>query len=433
MNPEHSFADRSAIERHQLGELQSLTRHLLATNDFYGVRLRAAGIDELSSLDEYALRLPFTRKEELLLDQRENPPYGTNLGRPVAEYTRLHQTSGSTGAPMFWLDTEESWRWLTRAWATVMESAGVTSTDRVFVAFSFGPFLGLWLAFEAAQELGAMALSGGALDTEGRLRTMIRHQATVLCCTPTYALRLAQSAAELGIDLGEGAIRKIIVAGEPGGCLAPVRSQLEEAFAGARVFDHYGMTEIGPVTYQCTADPTSAHVAEAFYVPEVVDPATGAPLPRDGSSEGELVLTNLGRVDSPLLRYRTGDLVRPLASEPCVCGHPGMRLLGGVLGRADDMIVVRGVNLFPAAVDEIVLRHEEVAEFRCEIRSERGMHELEVLLEPRENTRTEDHERLVRAVENDFRQSHQLRVPVRLVSPGSLPRFELKARRWVLL
>jgi len=433
VNPLPSFADRPAIERHQLGELQSLTRHLLATNAFYRPRLLAAGIDELASLDEYSRRLPFTWKKELVLDQAENPPYGTNLGRPVEEYTRLHQTSGSTGAPMFWLDTGETWRWLTRAWTTVLEAAGVDATDRVFVAFSFGPFLGLWLAFEAAQAVGAMVLSGGALDTEGRLRTMIRHRTTVLCCTPTYALRLVRSAAELGIDLGECAVRKIIVAGEPGGCLAPVRSQLEEAFAGARVFDHYGMTEVGPVTYQCTADPGSAHVAEAFYRAEAVDPATGASLPLDGGSEGELVLTGLGRVDSPLLRYRTGDLVRPLAGEPCACGRPDLRLLGGVLGRVDDMVVVRGVNLFPAAVDEIVLRHEEVVEYRCEIRSERGMHELEVLLEPRESTRTEDHDRLVRAVENDFRQSHHLRVPVRMVPPGSLPRFELKARRWVLL
>ncbi len=432
MNREHTFRDRNQIESHQLSALDELVEHLSHRNPFYQGRLAAAGLSAgVDSLESFRTRMPFTQKEQLVADQKDQPPYGTNLSLPVDQYTRLHQTSGTTGAPMHWLDSHAGWDWLTQAWATVMEAAGVTSEDRVFVAFSFGPFLGLWLAFEAAQELGAMALSGGALNTEGRLRNLLRHQATVLCCTPTYALRLAKTADELGIDLSQAALQKIIVAGEPGGCLESVRRQLEQSFPGARVFDHYGMTEMGPVTYQCLADDRSVHIAEAFYVPEVVDPSSGEPIPHDGTRQGELVLTNLGRGDSPLLRYRTGDLVRPMTTETCACGRPSMRLLGGILGRADDMIVVRGVNLFPAAVDEIVLGHSSVGEFRCEIRSERGMDELEVLLEPKADASDATRTKLVEAVQRDFRLNHHLRVPVRIVEPGTLPRFELKAHRWV--
>ena len=431
MTREHTFRDRGEIEAWQGQAVDALVGELLESNPFYRDRLAAADIDgPPGSLEAYRRSVPFTHKEELVRDQEEHPPYGTNLSRPLEDYVRLHQTSGTTGRPLFQLDTRRTWRWVTEAWRTVLDAAEVGPADRVFVAFSFGPFLGLWLGFEAAQELGALALSGGALDTEGRLEAMRRHRANVLCCTPTYALRLGATAQERGLDPGELSVEKIVVAGEPGGCLDPVRRKIEAAFPGARVFDHYGLTEVGPVTYQCLADRDAMHVAEAYYHAEVVDPETGEPVACDGETEGELVLTNLGRTDAPLLRYRTGDLVRARTDEPCPCGRPSMRLVGGILGRADDMVCVRGINLFPSALDAIVLRRPEVAEYRAEIREVRGMHEVDLLVEPRPELGMEARGRLEREIEEELRTSHHLRIPVRLAEPGSLPRFELKARRW---
>lgn len=411
----------------------------LRTNPFWAPRLEACGLaGEHPALDVFRAQMPFTTKAELAHDQERYPPYGSNLTRPLADYVRVHQTSSTTGAPLRWLDTHEGWQFLKRGWTEVLTAAGVTAEDRVFVAFSFGPFIGLWLAFEAAQELGALAIPGGALSSQMRLQAMLANEATVLCCTPTYALRLVEVAAEMDIDLSAARIRAIIVGGEPGGGVPAVRERIERAWPGARLLDHYGLTEAGSVTYACPERPGVMHVAESLYLAEVVEPSTGEAITFDGRTSGELVLTTLGRGDSPVLRYRTADIVCPLPRATCVCGRAELALDGGVLGRADDMVHVRGVNLFPSAVDAIVGGFEAVAEYRVRVRTERGMTELEVDIEPAApeketatETETETHAQLLKAVEEGFERTYGLRVGVHVVAPGSLPRFEFKARRWI--
>ena len=225
-------------------------------------------------------------------------------------------------------------------WEEVYRAAGITARDRIFFAFSFGMFLGFWTAYESAARLGCLRMPGGGMSSAARLQTMLDTSATVLCCTPTYALRLAEVAAEQGIDLGASKIRRIIVAGEPGGSVPRVFARIESLWPGARVVDHHGMTETGPVSYGCRQWPGVLHVVESAFIAEVVDPDSGKALPR--GSRGELVLTNLGRIGSPLLRYRTGDLVETAPDELCECGSRETALLGGILGRTDDMLVVRG-------------------------------------------------------------------------------------------
>src|SRR5207302_1102365 len=181
--------------------------------------------------------------------------------------------------------------------------------------------------------------------------------ATIRCCTPTYALRLAEAAAEEKIDLRAARVKTIIVAGEPGGSIPALRTRLQDLWHGARVFDHHGLTETGPVTHECPRQPGVLHVLEPAYFAEVIEPASGQPLA--AGQTGELVLTTLGRIGSPLLRYRTGDLVKlaPRTAErgtPCACGRHTLALEGGVLGRVDDLIIVRGVNIFPSAVEDII-------------------------------------------------------------------------------
>ena len=422
-----AFPSRAEIESRHLAQLRAMLEGLIPANRFYTAKLAEAGVRQISTLDEFFTRVPFTRKQELVDDQCANPPYGTNLTYPVERYTRFSQTSGTTGVPMRWLDTTDTWGWMVDNWVQVLRACGVTPEDRIFFAFSFGPFLGFWTAFEAGVRLGCMCLPGGGMSTSARLRVMMDNAATVLCCTPTYAIRLGEAAAEEGIDLSKGAVRTIIVAGEPGAGIPAMRARIERLWPGARLKDHHGMTEIGPVTFECPARPYVLHVMENAFIPEVIDPATGKQL---GPGEtGELVLTNLGRVGSPLIRYRTCDLVKRAPSEPCACGRYDMALEGGIIGRTDDMVVVRGVNVHPTAVEEIVRGFAAVAEYRVELSTTGPMPELALQVEP--VPECANGTALCREIQEALRTAFNLRVSVTAVSCGSLPRFELKAKRWV--
>jgi phenylacetate-CoA ligase len=219
------------------------------------------------------------------------------------------------------------------------------------------------------------------------------------------------------VHLAKLGVRTLVHAGEPGAGIPSVRARIEEAW-GARAFDHAGMTEMGAYGYECAAQ-AGLHVNESEFIAEVVDPATGAP-----ASEGELVLTNLGRVGSPLVRYLTGDRVR-VAPEPCDCGRTFLRLAGGILGRVDDMLVVRGVNVFPSAIEGIVRRFPAVDEFAIEVYRQREMDEVRLLVEVQSEARAVT----VRSVGEAVRVDLGIRVEVQPVAAGSLPRFELKARR----
>lgn len=414
------------LEQPRLARLRAVLELLAERNAFYGPRLRAAGLSaSLTGFDEFVARMPFTTKQELALDQRAHPPYGSNLTYPRERYSRLHETSSTTGEPLRWLDTAEDWSWMVRGWQHVLDGAGATEADRVLFAFSFGPFIGFWLGWDAAERMGCLCISGATLDSLGRLRLLRRHEATILCCTPTYALRLGEVASAEGVDVGS--VRAVIVAGEPGGSLAATRSRLESLWGGAQVYDHYGMTEVGPVTYQCPDSPDTVHVVDEHYFCEVVDPDTGAPLAPETPELGELVLTTLGRGGAPLLRYRTGDLVRRLAPGPCACGRVTTRFQGGIVARADQMTVVRGVNLYPSAFEEVLRRHDEVAEYRVEISTRASMREVTLFVElhPGHAERTVEAQ-----LSQSLRAAFHLRIPISFVPVGTLPRFELKARRW---
>ncbi|HXN78357.1 MAG TPA: phenylacetate--CoA ligase family protein [Candidatus Dormibacteraeota bacterium] len=383
---------------------------MLTANAFWRGRLH-----DVRGWDDFE-RLPLTTKAELLADQAANPPFGTNLTHPLERFVRLHQTSGSSGdQPLRWLDTAESWEWWLGIWADhVYRAAGVKAGDRVFLAFSFGPFIGFWSAFGGAQRLGALCISGGAMTSEQRLRNMLDLDATVLLSTPTYALRLADVANELGLDLRGSGVRVTIHAGEPGASIPATRDAIEEAY-GARCFDHTGMTELGPTGFSCSQR-DGIHLIESEFIFEVLD-VDGNP-----SEEGELVATNLGRWGMPLIRYRTGDRVR-VSREQCACESPLMKVIGGIQGRVDDMFTVRGVNLFPSQVEDIVRRYPEIVEFVIERRRERQMDEVSVLIE----TAVGDFS--TERIEADLRQALGVRLGCRVVERGSLPRSELKAKR----
>ncbi|WP_417748350.1 phenylacetate--CoA ligase family protein, partial [Rosistilla oblonga] len=322
---------RDLLEAMQIERFNRLIEATLPQNSFHDDRLGDIQFP-LQALGELR-HLPTLSKADLIAAGDTFPPRFHTFD--ASRYIRLHRTSGTTGQPLPLLDTADDWQWWIDTWQFVLDAADVTDDDRAFMAFSFGPFIGFWSANDALAARGAMVIPGGGLSTAARLTLLQDSDATILCCTPTYALHMADVARAESIPIGSSAIRCVIVAGEPGGSIPEVRQRIEAAW-GAKVIDHSGATEIGPWGFG-TADGTSLHVIETEFIAEF--------LLEDGTpaAEGqlsELVLTNLGRIGAPIIRYRTGDLVRPHWDHRDECRF--VRLEGGVLGRADDMVVVRG-------------------------------------------------------------------------------------------
>ncbi len=402
-----TWSDRERL-RAQWERLAAKLPELRRTNPFYRARLP----ERASSLGD----LPFTTKSELSEDQAARPPFGTNLTYPLERYVRLHQTSGTTGRPLRFLDTAESWEWWRECWQPIYRAAGVTPRDRIFFAFSFGPFVGFWSAFAGAERLGAMCLTGGAMTTTERVAAIVATEATVLMCTPTYALRLGEAAREEGIDLSRSALRLSIHAGEPGASIPATRERIEKEL-GVEAFDHTGATEVGAHGFSCSAR-DGVHINESEFIAEVVDTTTGEA--RD-EGDGELVLTNLGRWGMPVIRYRTGDRVTAVRGT-CSCGRTLVKLAGGIAGRVDDMVTVRGVNVFPSAIEAILRRFDEVGEYRIALARVREMDELRCTVEAPADVA----ERVAGAIHREL----GIRCVVEAVAHGTLPRFEMKAKRF---
>ena len=412
-------------QAHQQKRFDAMVESMRADNAFY--REKWDAFDGLPSnrMDYGHLAdFPFTTKSELLEDQARQPPFGTNLGSPPEGYLRIHQTSGTTGKPLRVLDTRESWTWWRECWQYILDAAGVTKADTVMLAFSFGPFIGFWSAQAGLSELGALVIPGGGMTSPQRLAAMRDLEATVLVCTPSYALHLAEVARQEGIDPARDLnIRVALHAGEPGAGIPATRERIETLW-GATVFDHPGASEVGAFGFSCEAR-NGVHINEAEFISEVIDPATGAPA-AEGES-GELVLTNLGRTSFPVVRYRMGDTVKPAPRGACSCGRTTMLLEGGILGRSDDMVTVRGVNVFPSAFQEIFNALPGIAEHRITAYQENYMDQLHVEFEP---TREAAGQQLGETVQRSIRESMGIRVSLEQLPPDSLPRFELKAKRF---
>jgi phenylacetate-CoA ligase len=420
--PAEQALHRGEIARVQREKLGAMLGEVLKTNPFYRAKLGDTGFDPSRDPIE---KLAFTTRAEIESDQAAHPPYGTNLTYPRDRYVRFHQTSGSGGKPVRWLDTVQSWEWWKRLWGVIFTAGGVTpGGSRIMFPFSFGPFVGFWAAFEGSVAMGNLSLPAGGMTTSARLKMLVDNDIDVVCCTPTYALRMAEVAKEEGIDLAGAKVSRLFVAGEPGGSIPEVRRKVEQAW-GARVFDHTGMTEMGAVSFECTEAPLGVHVNEMEFIAEVIDPATGQPAP-DGQV-GELVLTNLGRWGSPLIRYRTGDQVR-MTREKCKCGRWFGRLEGGILGRLDDMFTVRGNNVFPTALEGVIRRFPEIAEFRVEVSNGDALTEIRVDVEP---VASADGPALARRVAGAIQDSLNFRARVSAVACGTLPRYEMKSKRFV--
>ncbi|OPX87300.1 MAG: Phenylacetate-coenzyme A ligase [Pelotomaculum sp. PtaB.Bin013] len=412
------------IREIQWQKLQDMLKKVYQSNRFYQNSFKKHGValEDIRNLDDIT-KLPFTTKKDFQKDQEENPVFGTNLTEPFENYVQFHQTTGTTGKPLKWLDTKECWLWRARCMAHSLAAAGISSKDVLLLPFNFGPYTAFWGVYEAAQHLDVLTIPTGGWTTEQRLSCIGENNATLIIGTPTYMLRLAEAAQDLGIDLAGSSIRVLILAGEPGAMIPAVREKLERAW-GAKVFEYPGLTETGTYAFMCDQDNQALHIIESEFIVEVLDSKTGKSV-ADGEI-GELVLTNLGRTCSPAIRYRTNDRVR-LERSSCACGRTFGKLIGGVLGRQDEMLIVRGVNVFPSTMANIVEEYLELGNEYLITAFRRGdMDELKIQIET-----TPESKDVSEIITTEMKKRLNLRVEIQTVPRGTLARSDYKGKRFI--
>lgn len=431
------FQSREGLERWQLDRLNILLSHILGTNNFYKEKFQKCSlpVESLARWREF----PTTSKSELS-QNADSKGLAPHLSFPLEHYTRFHRTSGSTGKPLIILDTPDDWVHWIDAWQSVLDAASIEAHDVVFMAFSFGPFIGFWTAQDACLRRGCRVVPGGGLSTIARIDLLIDSGATTLFSTPSYALHLAETAKSKGIDPRTLGIRKLVVAGEPGGSIPSIRKRLQDEFE-THVTDHAGATEVGPWGFG-TANGLALAINESHFVAEFepIDQGDGAfylakELIGDTDSKFneadgrvplcELILTNLNRSGAPALRYRTGDIVRPALARSCGADKTALQtvLIGGILGRSDQMMTVRGVNIFPSAIDAIVRSFMEIGEYRL-IATQNGTRD-EVTLEIEDSLHQP--QRLIDKLDTNL----GLRIAVTEVPAGTFESFADKSKRFI--
>jgi phenylacetate-CoA ligase len=432
-NPRTETLPRAELDALQLAKLRDLVDWTLASAPWQADRLRRAGVDSserIRSLDDLR-RIPFLTRDEWMETQLADPPFGDVLAAPRSAAMRYHTTSGTTGRrPLAVLDGPKDWEWIAEMWCYALWGFGIRPADTIFFAFSYGTFVGFWGAHYAAEKLGCLVVPGGNMTTEARVRLILDAGVTAVCSTPTYALRMAQEARSLGLDLAGGSVERLILSGEPAGSIPATKALIEAEWA-AEAADTAGMTEVGTIImFECADQPGGAHVIEDHFLEEVIDPTSGEPL--GYGEEGERVVTSFGRGFIPVLRYRTRDVVRRVPADTCACGRGFDIYDGGIRGRVDDMKVVRGTNVYPRAIEEIVRRHRAVDEFRIRLFTAGGIRdEIEVLVEC-PGAAEDERDAILQTLARELAEAHEgLRIEVAHAEPGSLPRFELKAKRLV--
>src|ERR671915_1962026 len=420
---------RPEIEALQLRKLRSMVEWAEARVPWHAKRLADAGVsaDSLRSLDDLR-RIPFMTREEWMTGQEEQPPYALGLANRPERAVRFHMTSGTTGStPIRVLDSMKDWEWIAEMWCYGLWGFGVRPADTLFVAFGYSTFIGFWGLHYAGEKLGCLVLPGGAMPTDARVKQIVDMGATVVASTPTYALRMAQEARALGIDLAGSSVGRLILSGEPAGSIPATKSLIEEQW-GAKAGDTAGMTELGTIMiFECEAQPGGTHIIEDHYVEEVVDPETDRLVPY--GELGERVVTSFGRGFIPVIRYRSRDFVVRVPGANCSCGRTFDLYEGGIRGRVDDMKLVRGTNVYPRAVEAMVREHGEIDEFQIHLFTAEGIRdEIEILVEIPDPSA--DVDRIVSDLGRELAEAHEgLRFGVRRVDDGTLPRFELKAKR----
>jgi phenylacetate-CoA ligase len=419
-NTEIECASRERMARLQGERLKRLLHRVYSKVPFYRGKMQAAGMlpENVACIEDIA-KLPFTGKDEL----RDTYPYGL-LAVDKSEIEELHSSSGTTGTPVVGAYTINDIDMWSEAMARCLAMAGTGKGDVVQNAYGYGLFTGGFGVHYGARKIGAHIIPASAGNTKRQIMLMRDFGTKILTCTPSFALYLADVAKEEGIDILKIGIKSGIFGAEP--WTDEMRMDIQKKL-GLEAFDIYGLTEIvGPgVSCECEAH-DGLHVMEDLFYPEIIDPASGQVLP-DGQ-KGELVFTTLDKEGTPLLRYRTRDITY-LMREPCKCGRTTVRM-HRIMGRTDDLLIVRGVNVFPTQIEQVLLRTDGV-EPHYQIVVDRGadhLDELEVRVEMSEalfSDETRDLEMLKKNIEHRMRQELGISVDLKLVEPKSIPRVEV--------
>ncbi len=421
-------------ERDQLilSKLKSQIEYAWEKSPFYREKWQAASFfpDQLKTLSDLR-RVPCLTKDEIRKEQEAYPPFGRYLCAEPGSLVRIHGTSGTTGKPTVFVIDEGDWQRIAHAHARIMWGFGIRPSDKVFIGSLFSLYVGSWGALIGSERLGATAFPFGAGlpgQTEKAVDWIARVKPTVFYGTPSYALYVAETAQSMGYrPQRDFCFRILFFSGEPGAAIPSTRRRIEETYGGICV-DTGSMAEMTPwMTNGECAERQGMHLWQDVVYAEVVSRATREPVPY--GEEGVPVYTHLERTSQPMIRYWSGDLTR-WTDEPCPCGRTYPRLPMGIYGRADDMFIVRGVNVYPAAVENTLRSFPELgAEFRIVISREREMDTLIVQAEPEAPVAREKTEELAHRVQKALRRALAVNAQVSMLDPGTLERTQLKARR----
>jgi len=431
-NPKTETLPREQLRALQLAKLRRQTAWAAERSAFHQRAFKAAGFspEQLNSWDDVN-RIPFLTREDWMASQAASGPYGEIPVTGAEGAIRMHTTSGTSGrTPLRALDSRKDWSWSADMWCYALWGAGVRPHDVGYVAFGYGSFIGFWGLHNGLEKIGALTIPGGAQTTPVRVKQIVDFDVTVVASTPTYALRMAQEAEVLGIDLPASKVHTVILSGEPAGSIPETKALIEKAW-GAKAYDTAGMTEVSTIFMFEPADqPGGCHIIEDHFIEQVVDPETGLEVPY--GEQGERVCTSFGRGTIPLLRYRTADLVVKVPHTVSSSGRTWDLYAGGILGRVDDMKLVRGTNVYPRAVEGIVRTYPHVEEFQLRITREGIRDEIYLRIEPAAHLSDDEWAGMARRIGVDLADAHEgLRFIVERAGVAELPRFELKAKRLV--
>ncbi|MGZ3558740.1 MAG: phenylacetate--CoA ligase family protein [Thermodesulfobacteriota bacterium] len=414
------------LQQIELKRFRELLRWAKDNSPFYGRKLRGIEPEDIRTMEDVA-KVPVTEKDELRAAQEGKEPYlyGDLLAVAPDRLSIFHQTSGTTGKPVYIPDTYESWQWVVEVWCYILYAAGFRSTDRVFLPFVYIVYIAFWQGHYAAEKLGCEVVPGGGLETKARIQKMKEVQATALMNTPTYGLHMAEVAKEMGLDPKRDLnIKRMISAGEP--LPEPTRLRLEELW-GAEVYDHIGGTEPGGWGGMCS-EKKGMHVIEPHYLFEMVDLETmSRPIPP--GTKGVAVITPLCRKCIPLIRFNLKDVMMVM-DEPCSCGRTSIRV-NQVGGRVDDLRKIRGVFFTPAVVEEVIRgKFPEVVEFETHLTQEEVMPVLTLRIEFDPSIGEGQWKELRARMREQLKIRSNLTFEIEVVKPGGLPRYTLKSSRF---
>jgi phenylacetate-CoA ligase len=429
-NPVLETLPQEKIRNLQIKKFRRIFAWAYEKSNFHNSLYRKAGIkpQDIRSLDDIR-HIPTVEKSMMRDIQRKDPfPYGDTLCVPPDEVSEYHQTSGTTGQPVYQADSWQDWEWWSECWSYILWAQGYRPSDRIFFPFGYNVFVAFWAAHYAAEKIGAEVVPGGVLDTQARILKIQETKSTAMMATPTYVLGMAETArSKMGIDPASLTISKITCAGEPGASIPTTKNRMQDAW-GAKVYDHAGATEIGAWCYECEEQSGGLHVNDGFFLVEIQDIETGETIEEAGRM-GKMIITALDRYAQPCIRFDSKDLIM-WASEACPCGRSFRTIEGGVIGRTDDITKVKGVLLAPSAIEEVVRGiHGLGDEFEVIVDKKADIDQITLRVELIPDSR--DKEASIKTLLKDqLRLKTNLGYIIEFHEYGTLPRHEVKAKRF---